>query len=129
VRLVQTRRRSVRAPLALAFLIGGVLLMHGLEASVAGGHGTHGGEVAALGAGDAHHAPADDAAHCPDCWSHALAACLAVLAGLFTLQVARRRLRVGIAVVLPQALARARERWELWRPPEPAWVRLAVMRC
>ena len=119
----------MRAPLALALLIGGLLLMHGLEASVAGGHGSHGSEAAALHADDTHHAPSDAAAHCPDCWSHALAACLAVLAGLVTLHVARRRLRAGTGVVLPLALARARERWELWRPPEPAWVRLAVMRC
>ena len=131
-----TRRLRARTLLALPLLIGGLLLMHGLEASVdGGGHAGHGEQLAGSGHdADAHHgAPAShhEGAHCSDCWAHALAACLAVVVALVTV----RRLAGGWSATavssVPLLLAATRgyrERWELWRPPEPAWVRLSVMR-
>jgi hypothetical protein len=135
VRCVPTRRLRARMLLALPLLIGGLLLMHGLEASVdGGGHAGHGEQLAGSGHdADAHHgAPAShhEGAHCSDCWAHALSACLAVVVALVTV---RRPVGgwAGVAlssVCLPASTRALRERWELWHPPEPAWVRLAVMR-
>jgi hypothetical protein len=135
VRGVPTRRLRARTLLALPLLIGGLLLMHGLEASVdGGGHAGHGAQLAGSGH-DAHaheRAPASqhEGAHCSDCWAHALAACLAVIVALVTV---RRLVRdwaatAASSVLLLAATLAFRERWELWHPPEPAWVRLAVMR-
>jgi hypothetical protein len=113
----------------LPVLFGGFLLMHGVEASSTGG-----GHVAVAvvephteePASEDHHHGAD----CADCWGHALAACVAVIVGLVSLRLVRRWATTGsLAVLLPASVRLLRERWEQWHPPEPAWVRLAVMRC
>jgi hypothetical protein len=115
--------------LVLPLLFGGFLLMHGVEASSSGG-----GHVA-IAAVDSHtDEPASEehrhGADCADCWGHALAGCVAVVAGLVTLRRTRRWVATGgLALQVPAGLRLLRERWEQWHPPEPAWVRLAVMRC
>jgi hypothetical protein len=128
VRHVQWTRRTLGL-VVLPLLLGGFLLMHGVDVSSDGG-----GHVAVAAAG-AHPEPDHEEPHphgggCPDCWGHALAACVAVLAGLVTLRIVRRwaaALRSRPALVA--AVRLVRERWELWHPPEPAWVHLSVMRC
>jgi hypothetical protein len=115
--------------LVLPLLLGGFLLMHGVEATSTGG-----GHVAAS-AVDSHTDQPESGEHhhgatCPDCWGHALAACVAVIVGLVTLRLTRRWVAVArSALPLPTGVRLVRERWEQWHPPEPAWVRLAVMRC
>jgi hypothetical protein len=129
---VPTRRLTARTLLALPLLVGGLLLMHGLEASVGGGHPGHGGQLVASGhETDSHDdvAGSHEGAHCVDCWADVLTACLGVLVGLVTLGLVRGWAGPATSsVALLAATCRSRERWELWHPPEPAWLRLAVMR-
>ena len=114
-----TRRTLGLVPLLL--LLGGFLLMHGVDVSSDGGG--HVPVAAADGHAEAEHEQAGPHRHdggCLDCWGHALAACVAVLAGLVTLRIVRRRaaaLRSRPALVA--AVRLVRERWELWHPPEP----------
>lgn len=109
---------------AVPLLAGAVLVMHGASADTAhAGAPAHEAHSAA-----AHH---DDDADCTSCVvSHLLVACVAVIAMGTAVSAARRhlsgRLRVGRTVVAP-SLRRVRD--VLLRPPEPAWVRLTVMRC
>jgi hypothetical protein len=117
--------------LLLPLLVGGLLLMHGLAASGGGDH--HGGVAAELHAAgvSAEHHDVHDHAHCPECIAgHLVAACVAVVAVVVSLRVACRVLilvRAG-AVDRPSETASIGV-VRIWRPPDPAWVRLSVMRC
>lgn len=112
------------ALLAVPLLAGAVLIMHGASADTA-----HAGARAH----EAHSAEAhrDADADCTSCVvSHLLVACVAVVTTATAVTAARRhlsgRLRVLPALAAPR-LRRVRD--VLLRPPEPAWVRLTVMRC
>lgn len=126
------------ALLALPLLVGSVLLMHGMDAranapavaSASMAVAPHAHDDAAS-AHDDHAAPVHHDGACDDCASHLMAACLAVLATVTVLR-ASRSLRRPIAAIRTAAAATSRVRRdliELVRPPDPAWVRLAVMRC
>jgi hypothetical protein len=105
--------------------------MHGLEAA-AGESGAH----AVAGAVSHDHAEEDgtsghDHSTCAECVAgHLLAACVAVLAAVLVLRVARRLVAVMAAPgALHPVVTEWRDRFTVWRPPDPAWVRLSVMRC
>lgn len=117
------------ALVALPLLAGAVLLMHGLDSRASER------STAALAQGLSHEHPGEaegshDDGHCADCHlGHLMAACVAVFAAVVTF-AGGRRLRVHIAATKPVAAASTwRDRaWGLrLHPPEPAWVRLAVM--
>ena len=129
--------------LVLPMLVGALLLMHGLDAG-AGGHHTAAGSVET--SADAHfHAeqgahldsgtsaaasssPEDD--HCLECLAgHVMAACMAIITTIVGIGLVRRRLGGGLVVALAVPLDLARSLVESVRPPDPAWVRLSVMRC
>lgn len=138
---VRSTPMSSRLPRWTAFwvlplLVGALLLMHGLDVHpsgvVAGASASH--EVAAT---EAHHPhdhrlPASDDDHgCGACLAgHLSAVCAAVLIGFATVVLARRVLAGRrLPLVLAAIGAGVRAVVELVRPPDPAWVRLAVMRC
>ena len=118
--------------LALPALVGALLLMHGLDAQAGEPH--HGPKVTstALVEGHPHHdAVPLEHAHCVDCLAgHVMAACVAIITAIGGIGLARRLLSSG-AVPAPAAALSGRARClvELARPPDPAWVRLSVMRC
>lgn len=108
-------------------LAGALLLMHGLDA----GATTPG--LAGL-ADHSHHGEAptehDDDSHCPACaFGHVMAACVAIVAAAVGIRLAPRARRAHASTIFGWATVRLRAAQQLLRPPEPAWVRLAVMRC
>jgi hypothetical protein len=111
--------------LATPLLIGAVLLMHGLDAAA---HLTS----TTVSAGAEHGGHHDGDEPCTDCPSghHLVIACVAVAATIATL--VRARLRPGrlLASAAVASAATPRDRIAaVARPPDPAWVRLSVMRC
>lgn len=118
--------------LVLPMLVGALLLMHGLDAQA--GESRHSGTSASAGIVDEH--PRDestpaDRGHCVDCPAgHVMAACVAIITAIGGLGLVRRLLTRGNLAAPAAAVAdRVRRRVELARPPDPAWVQLAVMRC
>ena len=115
------------AVLVLPLLAGALLLMHGLDAgaSEAAPHAS----VSGSAPHEHHSAPAHDEDHgCDDCAGHLMAACLAVVASIATFSLARRMIRgrwtTSTPSILSHLIRRARE---LLPPPDPVWVRLAVI--
>ena len=116
------------ALVALPLLAGAVLLMHGLDSRASER------PTAALAQGMSHEHPGEadeshDDGQCVDCHlGHLMAACVAVFAAVVTF-VGGRRLRVHIAAAERVAGSTWGDRaWGFrLRPPEPAWVQLAVM--
>ena len=118
--------------LVLPMLVGALLLMHGLDAH---GGDAHPAEPAAAASVVAEH-PRDASApgehgHCIDCLAgHVMAACVAIITAIGGIGLARRILaRSRVAVPVAEVVGRMRGLVELARPPDPAWVRLSVMRC
>jgi hypothetical protein len=116
--------------LVLPLLAGALLLMHGLDAG-ATTNGLHGTPAAAPT--HPHHGqpPADhhDAA-CPGCAvGHVMTACVAIIATVIGLRFSRRGTGTRLATLAFSAPGRIRAARQVLRPPDPAWVRLAVMRC
>jgi hypothetical protein len=116
--------------LSATLLVGALLLMHGLDAG-AGTNGLH--DVAA--AAPAHDHPAETPAEhhdegCEGCAAgHVMAACVAIVATILGLRLARRVAGIRLSTLVDAAIGRVRAARQLLRPPDPAWVRLAVMRC
>jgi hypothetical protein len=121
--------------LALPLLVGALLLMHGLDTGSTesgAGTGTSTGTTHAAAHGHDGSAPdSHDDGHCASCdVAHLLAACVAVLATIATFVAAHRLYTRGTAIRRMTSAPRRRLHWrDVLRPPEPAWVRLAVMRC
>lgn len=121
--------------LFLPLLIGALLLMHGLDAHASEVVPGASASLAASAAPEAHHhdnpVPASDHHGCVDCLAgHLMAVCAAVITSIATIGLARRLLAGRCLATSVAAVAgRARAVVELVRPPDPAWVRLAVMRC
>jgi hypothetical protein len=118
------------ALLVLPLLAGALLLMHGLDA----GASTSGLPAAAAAAPThAHHGETPAEHHdagCDGCEiGHVMAACVAIVATVVGLRLARRAMGPRVATRAAAAPGLVRAARELLRPPEPAWVRLAVMRC
>lgn len=126
--------------LVLPMLVGALLLMHGLDANA----GDHHDSVAAAAApgveayvhteAGAHvdAAASSERGHCLDCLArHAMAACMAIIISttIVGLGFTRRGLGGGLFSTLAAAPDRARSRVKSARRPDPAWVRLSVMRC
>lgn len=120
--------------LVLPLLVGGLVLMHGLDAHARGGDAGAAAAVSASTAAAHPHddpVPAGDDHHCDGCLAgHAMAACVAVVTTVAAIGLASRLLSQGWpAAPVAAAAGRARGLVELLRPPGPVWVRLAVMRC
>lgn len=117
--------------LVLPTLVGALLVMHGLNAH-AGDPRPSEARSSALVAEQLHDesAPAEHGP-CLDCLAgHLIAACVAVIAAVGSITLARRlQSRGGLVSPVPVIAGRARGLIELARPPDPAWVRLSVMRC
>jgi len=128
---------SLRLPrwIALVLLpvvVGALLLMHGLESSAAPpSSGARAVEAHSSVHQDHASTPSSDRDHgCGACTPHVMAACVAVVTSLVLLRSSRR-------LIGPRWIARAtrgRSRWataigDVARPPDPVWVRLAVMTC
>lgn len=134
------------ALVVLPVLVGALLLMHGLEGAAASAHPTavqkashaHAASDGGALAGD--RAPAAAAAlpadageqRCEQCAVHVIAvACMAVVTTVATTLCARHRKATRAGAPAPSLAGAARAlplaRSGLWRPPEPAWVRLAVI--
>lgn len=117
------------ALLALPLLAGALLFMHGLAAATTDGPHT------TLGAAPTHvhHAETPAEHHdagCPGCAvSHVMAACVAIVATVVGLRLTRRAIGARRSRRFLPALRGIRAAGHLLRPPDPAWVRLAVMRC
>ena len=118
--------------LVLPMLVGALLLMHGLDAHA--GESRHSGTSASAGIVDEH--PRDestpgDHGHCVDCLAgHVMAVCVAIITAIGGLGMVRRLLTRGNLAATAAAVAdRVRGLVEPARPPDPAWVRLSVMRC
>ena len=73
----------------------------------------------------------DDDAHCATCTAgHVMVACLAIAASAIIVVLARRILgRTGSGPLDGATGTWLRRLAQPLRPPDPAWVRLAVMRC
>lgn len=126
---------SLRLPrwtsLSILLLVAGALMfMHGLDAG-ASPSGLQ-GAAAAVPATHPHHggAPAEHRdAGCVGCTvGHVMAACVAVVATVAGLRGARRVTAMRWSTLLLAAVGRACTT-RLRRPPDPVWIRLAVMRC
>lgn len=118
------------ALLVLPLLVGALLLMHGLDA----GATTTGARGAVAVASDhSHHGEAPGEHHdggCDGCAiGHVMAACVAIVVTLVGLRAARRVAGTRLSILLDTAMHQIRSARQLLRPPDPAWVRLAVMRC
>lgn len=118
------------APLLLSLLAGVLLVTHGLEASAAT-EGTRGASGASLVQPRPGETPADHhEAGCEGCVvSHVMAACVAILATVAGLRLARRATAGSRSTLVGAAAGRLLAARRLVRPPEPVWIRLAVMRC
>lgn len=122
------------ALLALPVLVGAALLMHGMEAGASAPAVASASTTTAVEphAHDEHASPVghDDGA-CDHCASHVMAACVAVLATVTALRASGRSLRTASVVRTAGEVPAPSRRVlaEVLRPPDPAWVRLAVMRC
>lgn len=117
------------ALLVLPLLAGALLLMHGLDAG-ATTTGPHG--ASAVASDHSHHGETPAEHHdagCEDCAVHVMAACVAIVATVVGLRLARRAAGTRLSTLVDRATGRIRAARQLLRPPEPAWVRLAVMRC
>jgi hypothetical protein len=118
------------ALLVLPLLVGALLLMHGLDARASAG-GLH--EASAATPTHAHHrqVPAEhDDGHCTSCAvGHVMAACAAIVATVVGVRLARRGAGSLVPALVDGARGRLAAALELLRSSEPAWVRLAVMRC
>lgn len=137
VRAVRSSVMPTRLPrwtwlLVLPMLVGALLLMHGLDAQAGESH--HSATAASVSVVEAHphdvSAPAEHG-HCVDCLAgHVMAACVAIITAIGGIGLTRRLLTRG-ALAAPAAAVTDRVRClvELARPPDPAWVRLSVMRC
>ena len=118
------------ALLVLPLLVGALLLMHGLDAG-ATTTGLHGTSTAA----PTHDHPAETPAEhhddgCEACAvGHVMAACVAIVATVVGLRLARRATGIRLSSLVDAATDCIRAVRQLLRPPDPAWVRLAVMRC
>jgi hypothetical protein len=118
--------------LVLLTLVGALLLMHGVDAQ-AGDSRAEGTSVPSAGVEEHPHdesTPADHG-HCVDCLAgHVMAACVAIIAAVGGIGLVRRIMTRGSLAASATAVAdRVRGLVELARPPDPAWVRLSVMRC
>jgi hypothetical protein len=114
------------ALLALPLLAGALLLMHGLDAG-ASTSWAHGAESAHAHEGET---PAEhQEGACDGCVDHVMAACVAIVATAVGVRLARRAAGASASTVVGSAAAGVRAARQLLRPPDPAWVRLAVMRC
>lgn len=116
--------------LVLPLLVGAFLLMHGLDARV----GTTGAaEAAATAPGHVEQdAQSNDhgAEHCGGCAvGHVMAACVAIIVTVVGVRLARRPIGTLFTTLVVAATGWVRATHDVLRPPEPAWVRLAVMRC
>jgi hypothetical protein len=118
------------ALLLLPLLAGALLLMHGLDAG-ATTDWLHGAPVAAPTHSHQGDAPAEHHdAGCDGCAvGHVMATCMAIVATVVGLQLARRAVGVRKSMLVGSAADGVRSALQVLRPPEPAWVRLAVMRC
>ena len=118
------------AVLVLPLLVGALLLMHGLDAG-AGATGLHG--ASAVAADHSHQGEGPGEHHdggCDGCAiGHVMAACVAIVATAVGLRVVRRVAGTRLSTLVAAATGRVRAARQLLRPPDPAWVRLAVMRC
>lgn len=117
--------------LALPVLVGSLLLMHGFDARVQVDPRpeTHPVAVTAGHPGAEASAGHDDE-HCATCAAgHVMVACVAIVTVVAGLVLLRRPLGRMVAMVAATASAAARGGRRVLRPPEPVWVRLAVMRC
>jgi hypothetical protein len=118
------------AVLVLPLLVGALLLMHGLDAGSTT-DGLHG--ASAIAPTHAHQGEAPAEHHdtgCDGCAvSHVMAACVAIVATVVGLRLARRAVGVRVSTLVGSARDGIRAARQLLRPPDPAWVRLAVMRC
>lgn len=118
------------ALLVLPLLVGALLLMHGLDAGAA----TSGSHSAVAVASDHSHQSERPREHhdagCDGCAAgHVMAACVAIVVTLVGLRAARRVAGTRLSILLDTAMHQIRSARQLLRPPDPAWVRLAVMRC
>ena len=118
--------------LVLLTLVGALLLMHGLDAQAGDSHAA--GTFASASVVEEHlhdeSTPADHG-HCVDCLAgHVMAACVAIITAMGGVGLVRRIMTRGSLAAPATAVAdRVRGLVELARPPDPAWVRLSVMRC
>lgn len=118
--------------LAVALLVGALLLMHGLDARVHVDPGPEAHPVAAAAghASEAEPSAGHDDEHCPTCAAgHVMVACVAILTAFAGLICLRRVLGQAVATTAATTSGGVRVVHRVMRPPEPAWVRLAVMRC
>jgi hypothetical protein len=124
-----SRLRRWIALLALPLLAGALLLMHGLDVG-ANASGLHEASAAAPEHSHEGKTPAEhhDGA-CKGCVDHVMAACVAIVATVVGVRLARRVAGTSVSTVAGSAAAGVRAARQLLRPPDPAWVRLAVMRC
>lgn len=126
-----TRLPRWTSVLLLPVVVAALLLMHGLDARAGEAHPS----FASPGVLEEEH-PHDQATpgehwHCVECLAtHAMAACVAIVGAVGGLALVRRvaapRRPAGAPGAVgrrPTALVRPAH------PPDPAWVRLSVMRC
>jgi hypothetical protein len=119
--------------LVLPLLVGARLLMHGLDARVHidPGPETHRAPAATAGhPGGAEASDGHDDEHCPTCAAgHVMVACVAIVTAVAGLVLLRRAAGRVVATLTAPTDHGVRLVHRVLRPPEPAWVRLAVMRC
>ena len=125
----------LRLPRWIALLVppllaGALLLVHGLDAG-ATTTGVHGASAVASDHTHQSETPAErHGAGCDGCAvGHVMAACAAIVATVVGVRLAQRASAGHVSTVVDAATGSIRAARQLLRPPEPAWVRLAVMRC
>ena len=118
------------ALLVLSLLAGAVLLMHGLDASATPTGHAGASVLPAVHSHEGDTPSAHQEAGCDGCAvGHVVAACVAIVATVVGLRLARRPVGARVTTLVDTATGRIRAAGRLPRPPDPAWVRLAVMRC
>ena len=125
---------SLRLPrwtalLLLPLLAGALLSMHGLGAGATDARPhAQSAEHAHVGPGEARAEHRD--AGCDDCAvGHVMVACVAIVVTVAGVRLARRAVGTREPALAATAIEHLRAARKLLRPPEPAWVRLGVMRC
>jgi hypothetical protein len=115
----------------LPMVVGALLLMHGLDAHASPPHPA--GASAGATAVEQPHGPsaAGDDGHCSDCVAgHVMASCVAIISAIGGLGLVRSRpTRRSPAATAAAVVVGVRGLVAQARPPDPAWVRLSVMRC
>lgn len=128
--MIRHRFALVAITVLTVIVVGGLLLMHGLDTHGSQMHPAPVDEVSPVDGHGGHGTNHHDG-QCDGCMAGAvMATCVAVITAVVSLSLVRRVMGArSLTPSMPSGLARLRRAVDLFMPPDPAWIRLSVMRC